>query len=67
MDAYDEWLEQQRLDHEQIAPHPEPDDDPFIWQHEHIYRDEPHDPWADFDGVAAADSVIDRWFDRFRA
>lgn len=68
MDAYDEWIEQQRLDHEDITPHwaeqeaaHEGDEDPFDLLHQ-----PPFDPWADSDGVAAADAVIDRWFDHIR-
>ncbi|MGC4106437.1 MAG: hypothetical protein QM753_08795 [Thermomicrobiales bacterium] len=72
-DLFDEWVEEQMHAHHAITPHwseqeaaHADDEDPFAWQYDHIYRDEPFDPWADFAGVAAADSVIDRWFDRIR-
>ena len=72
-DAYDEWADDQMHAHYAITPHwseqeaaHEHDEDPFDWQHDHIYRDESRDPWADFAGVAAADSVIDHWFGPIR-
>jgi len=67
-DRYDEWADAQMHAHHAITPHwaaqeaaYEGDEDPFDLLHQ-----PPCDPWADSDGVATADAVIDRWFDHLR-